>query len=133
MKKYIASTDVSVNVVLPNGKNVHIDFSPLSVKGSVYYTDDPEIQAALERHYKYGRLFKAAEVTFARGDKSDGSDMSDETEKSEKTCLTIVEVNDPEEAKDYLCEKFGTVRTKLKTLKNIKATAELHGIEFKGI
>lgn len=127
MKKYIASTDVSVNVVLANGKNIHIDFSPLSVKGSVYYTDDPEIQAALERHYKYGSLFKADGLTQAVADVADIADIAMDK------ALTIIEVNDPEEAKDYLCEKFGAVRTKLKTLKSIKATAELHGIEFKGI
>lgn len=58
MKKYIAKTNVSVNVVLSNGKNRHITFSPLTGGGSVYYTDDADIIEALERHYKCGTLFR---------------------------------------------------------------------------
>lgn len=57
MKKYIAKTNVSINVVLHNGVNRHIAFSALTGGGSVYYTDDPEIIQAMERHYKFGKLF----------------------------------------------------------------------------
>lgn len=58
MKKYIAKTNVSINIVLSNGKNRHIAFSPLTGGGSVFYTDDADIIDALERHYKYGTLFR---------------------------------------------------------------------------
>lgn len=58
MKRYIAKTNVSINVVLPSGANRHIAFSSLTGGGSVYYTDDPEIQKAMERHYKFGTLFR---------------------------------------------------------------------------
>lgn len=58
MKKYIAKTNVSINIVLPNGANRHIAFSALTGGGSVYYTDDPEIIQAMERHYKFGKLFR---------------------------------------------------------------------------
>lgn len=57
MKKYKAKTDVSINVTLQNGRNTRISFSPLTAGGSVFYTDDKEIQDALERHYKFGKLF----------------------------------------------------------------------------
>ena len=64
MKKYIAKTNVSINVLLPTGQNRHISFSALTGGGSVFYTDDKEIQEAMERHYKYGTLFRL-ERTFA--------------------------------------------------------------------
>lgn len=59
MKKYIAKTNVSINIVLPNGANRHIAFSALTGGGSVFYTDDPDIIQAMERHYKFGTLFRA--------------------------------------------------------------------------
>lgn len=59
MKKYIAKTNVSINVVLSSGANRHIAFSALTGGGSVFYTDDPEIIQAMERHYKFGTLFRA--------------------------------------------------------------------------
>lgn len=59
MKKYIAKTNVSINVVLPTGANRHIAFSALTGGGSVFYTDDPDIQKAMECHYKFGKLFRA--------------------------------------------------------------------------
>lgn len=59
MKKYIAKTNVSINVVLSNGTNCHIAFSAVTGGGSVFYTDDAEVIRALETHYKYGKLFRA--------------------------------------------------------------------------
>ena len=59
MKKYIAKTNVSINVVLPNGANRHIAFSALTGGGSVFYTEDADIIQAMERHYRFGKLFRA--------------------------------------------------------------------------
>lgn len=58
MKKYIAKTNVSINIVLAGGANRHISFSALTGGGSVFYTDDADIIEAMERHYKYGTLFR---------------------------------------------------------------------------
>lgn len=57
MKRYIAKTNVSINIVLASGANRHITFSSLTSGGSVFYTDDPEIEKAMESHYKFGKLF----------------------------------------------------------------------------
>ena len=62
-KKYTAKTDIALSVYLKSGKSVHVSFSALTGGGSVLYTDDEELQAALEAHPKYGRLFKL-EKTF---------------------------------------------------------------------
>ena len=58
MKKYSANTAISVSVTLPNGGSTRVSFSPLTDGASVYYTDDKEIQWALEHHYKFGKLFR---------------------------------------------------------------------------
>lgn len=58
IKKYSATTNVSINVVLKSGANRHIAFSAQTGGGSVFYTEDIDIQEAMERHYKYGTLFK---------------------------------------------------------------------------
>ncbi len=63
MKKYIANSDISVSVILPNGEGTRISFSTLSNGTSVFYTSDKDIQWALERHYKFGKLFRLAEET----------------------------------------------------------------------
>lgn len=78
MKKYSANTAISVSVTLPNGGNTRVSFSPLTDGASVYYTDDKEIQWALEHHYKFGKLFRltgesqeqAAPTTPKKGAKS---------------------------------------------------------------
>lgn len=58
MKKYKANTNVSVNVVLPSKKNLHISFIPLSDGSSVFQTDNEDIQRAIESHYNFGKLFR---------------------------------------------------------------------------
>lgn len=61
MKKYIANSDISVSVTLPNKKSTRISFSSLSNGMSVFYTSDKDIQWALEHHYKFGKLFRLVE------------------------------------------------------------------------
>lgn len=60
MKKYLANTTISVSVSLQNGGNARVSFSPLTDGSSVFYTDDKELQYALEHHYKFGKLFSLA-------------------------------------------------------------------------
>lgn len=60
IKTYRANTNVSINVVLASKKNFHVTFNGLSNGSSTYTTDNEEVQAAIERHYKFGKLFKLA-------------------------------------------------------------------------
>lgn len=60
MKKYTSKSDIAISVLLATKKSAHISFSPLTGGGSVFYTDDAELQTALEKHPKYGHLFKLA-------------------------------------------------------------------------
>jgi hypothetical protein len=127
-KKYIAKSDVSINVLLPSGKNMHVSFAPKTNGGSVYYTDVEDVQVALEKHYRFGKLYKV-DTTFT------------EEVKVEKPITPVVEgngmkqvhISDPDSAKAYLSEKFGVSRTKMKSLKSIKDEALAHNIEFVGL
>lgn len=58
IKTYKANTNVSINVVLPSKKNLHISFIPLSNGSSTFTTDNEEVMNAIERHYNFGKLFR---------------------------------------------------------------------------
>lgn len=145
MKKYIAKTNISINVVLSSGVNRHIAFDALTNGGSVFYTEDPEIQCALEHHYKFGRLFHLSPESIednsprcngslacvAKGNEATNTPENENVSETEG--LKPVVVSDPDSAKAYLADHFGISRTKLKTIKAIKDVAEANGIVFEGI
>ena len=58
IKTYKANTNVSINVVLPSKKNLHISFVPLSNGSSTFTTDNEDIMNAIESHYNFGKLFR---------------------------------------------------------------------------
>lgn len=58
IKTYKANTNVSINVVLPSKKNLHISFIPLSDGSSIFTTDNADVQKAIESHYNFGKLFR---------------------------------------------------------------------------
>lgn len=62
IKTYKANTNISINVVLPSKKNLHITFTPLSNGSSVFTTDNEELHKSIESHYKFGKLFKLHSV-----------------------------------------------------------------------
>ena len=62
IKTYKANTNVSINVVLPSKKNLHISFIPLSNGSSTFTTDNEEIMNAIECHYNFGKLFRLHSV-----------------------------------------------------------------------
>ena len=123
MKIYKAKSHISITVTL-RGANAHVSFSPLTGGGSTYTTNDAEMQAALEAHPKFGKLFKAIEVKPVEVKKK-AAPKKDEGNK--------VKVNSADDAKEYLIDKFGISRTKLRTIKAIKEAAEKKGIVFEGI
>ena len=125
IKTYISYSDISINVHT-NKKNVHITFRPYSAnKGSVFKTDDRDIQIAIERHYNFGKLFFLKEeyevIT---------TPQEEEIVSGDKLEIIEVKVNSMQEAKDYLADKYGISRTALRNPKSIEAEAEKYGIKF---
>lgn len=129
-KKYVAKTDLHISVMLKSKQSVHISFHSQTGGGSVFYTDNAEIQEALEKHPKFGKLFK--EVALPKVEPAKKA-VKTEAEPPAENNVNKVEVTDLDDAKDYLSERFGVSRTKLRSKANIMAEAEKHKIEFVGI
>jgi hypothetical protein len=128
-KRYKAKSDVSINVSLPSGKNLHIAFSPITNGGSVYYTDVEDVQKGLEAHSKFGKLFRLDESFDENAEKT----KKIEPKPIITTGVKKIVISDPDAAKTYLSEEFGISRTKMKTIKAIKDEAMAHNIEFEGL
>ena len=125
-KKYKAKSHVSLSVALSSGKSTHVTFSPLTGGGSVYYTDNPELQRALEHHPKYGKLFKVDEsepaVAAAAPAKAAPDKPADGVKEMKFACL--------DDAKDWLVDKYGLSRTKLRSRTAIIEAGKKEGIEL---
>lgn len=188
-KKYIAKSHISLSVRVSDKASAHITFSALTGGGSVFYTDDENLQQALEKHHKFGKLFKEdktfteqtavkkakaatpvkveattkpattpnptednnaedkkVEDNNAEDKNADDntpinpteSDMDDSNAEEDNTTeaegnVTKITITCLDDAKDYLSEKFGISRTKLRSKKAIEEAAADNGIEFVGI
>ena len=146
MKRYISKSHISISVTDTDGNHAHISFTPLTLGGSVFYTSDEKLQAAIERHYKFGSLFWAEELdetpsraakevsTVTDAAESTGEEAQDAEDTVEAAySLKTVQVSDLGTAKDYLANTYGVSRTKLKTKASVIATAAANGIVFEGL
>lgn len=127
-KRYKSSSHVSLNVSLGKGKSVHVSFTALTGGGSVYYTDDEKLQKALERHARYGKIFRL-DPTFVET-KVPAKEQSEEPLSTEGSGLKVIKVASLDDAKSYLVETFDISRTKLRSKKQIEDAAAANGIEF---
>lgn len=126
--KFVSKTHVAINVVLKNGTNMHVTFMELTGKGSVYYTDSPAVAEALRNHYKYGKLFKeeqepAKKAATKTAGKTAGEAGNTATAEAPKT-ENIKEFSNNEDAKDYLAERYGISRSKMRTRAAIEEAAK---------
>ncbi len=126
-KKYKAKSQIALNVVLGTGKSVHVSFSAQTGGGSIYYTDNKELQNALERHPKFGRLFKrddsepVAVSAPAEAPSVDDAGAGGLKEMS-FACL--------DDAKDFLVDRYGMSRTKLRSQSAIEEAGRQEGYAF---
>ena len=138
IKKYTSKSTIAINVSLGDGKNIHVSFGAVTGRGSVYYTNDEALQAALEKHHQYGRLFKLQETIDEQPASVDSPEGGEEatarpTDTLHADAGSMVHVDGLDDAKEYLCEHFGISRTKLRTKKSILDAASSSGIAFDGI
>ena len=138
IKKYTSKSTIAINVSLGEGKNIHVSFGAVTGSGSVYYTNDEALQAALEKHHQYGRLFKLQETIDEQPASVDSPEGGEEatarpTETLHADAGSMVHVDGLDDAKEYLCEHFGISRTKLRTKASIIGAATTNGIVFDGI
>ncbi|WP_290169736.1 hypothetical protein [uncultured Muribaculum sp.] len=131
MKSYKATTSLSINIVLPSGANKHIAFSPVTDGSSVFYTPDPDIQWGLEHHHKFGKLFILSTTDPLPAQPASAvTAQPASTASTTPSQLTTVNVTDLDDAKDYLADKFGMSRTKLRSRDSIESAAKQVGIKF---
>lgn len=131
IKKYQSRSAISVSILLESNKSIHIAFIAQSNGGSVFVTDNESIQNALERHYKYGTLFKLASTE--KDSPKESNRKTEEEHEENKDEKRRVTVSDIAAAKDFLAETFGVSRTSLRSEKAILEVAEQHNIEFEGL
>lgn len=138
--KYKAYTTLSINV-LKGATPYRIKFSASVNGSSIYVTYDKDIIRALKKHPQYNKAF------FPIG--TEDVDMEDETEdpkehkietqddqqteeKNDKETI-IVEVDSPQDAKDYLREHHNVPVSSMRSKAKIRIEAEKRGIVFKGL
>ena len=127
-KKYIANTHISLTIAMAEGKNAHISFTPHTGGGSVYYAKDERVQNALEKHPKFGKLFNI--------DKYYTEVIPEEVKpvvKPTKSTIKEINVTCLDDAKDYLSEKYGVSRTKMRSAEGIKSIASANNGVFIGL
>ena len=131
IKHYKSKTSIAINVVLKSKKNMHVAFTAQSDGSSVYSTDNPDVQYAIEHHYKYGKLFRLVD---ARDDKEETESHNPETtDEKPESKIRKVKMSDIAAAKDFLADTFGISRTSLRSEKAILDAAKEHHIEFEGL
>lgn len=132
LKKYKSKSCVSINVVLPTGGNTHICFSAKTGGGSVYYTENETIQKGLEGHPKYGKLFVLENEMAAKKPSAKVQKAAVTAEQPAKAENKLVEVkmscND--DAKDYVADKFGVSRSKMRSRTDIEKVAAENGVKI---
>ena len=132
-KKYSASSHVSINVRV-NGTHVHVTFTPLTVGGSFFVTDNASLQEALERHPRFGSLFVAEEPASASvADEASSTSAAKDALPGSPSDIPRVKVSCLDDAKEYLVEQFGGSRTRLRSRAAIEAAAAANGVVFEGL
>ena len=149
LKKYKAKSLISISVTLATGGNTHISFSPVTGGGSVYYTENEKIQAGLEGHPKYGKLFTLEEtVANATGTTAkaagttakavvpqptteEGTQQGEEGASDGEGTGSVYELKAAcnDDAKDWLADKFGVSRSKMRSRQDIEKVAENNGVK----
>lgn len=125
-KRYIAKSLVSISVRISDKANSHITFAPQTGgTKSVLYTDNEELQKALEAHPRFGKLFHLDTSFQPKVAVAAPAPAAKRTKKIKVSCL--------DDAKEYLCDKFEVSRTKLNSEKSIIEFAASKNIEFVGI
>lgn len=139
LKRYKSKSCISISVRLATGGTTHISFSPIT-GGSVYYSDNEKIQAGLEAHPKYGRLFVEDKTLAKEQRATDHATGTVETvgESAEEQQGTVKEDNDfvevkmacNDDAKDYVADKFGVSRSKMRSRADIEKVAADNGVKI---
>lgn len=133
LKIYRASSDVCFNIGYKRGFK-RVSFHGKSTGGSVYYTRDEDEQRGIEAHPWFGGLIRLEETVDEAKEAAEEKRRTEAKAKKAKEESRIVkEVSSLAEAKDYLADKTGVSRTKMRDKASILQIAAEHNIELKGL
>ena len=131
-KVYQAGSDLSFSVNMKNGQR-RIVFEPQSHGTSVYSTRNTEEQNAIEKHYWFKDKFWILEAVDEKKAAAEAKKKAAAESKKKEQEKNTHYVEDLQDAKDYLAEKFGVSRSKMKTKDEILAVAKEKGVELEGL
>ena len=135
IKHYISDSHIAINVTLESGESIHLSFIALSNGGSVFSTDNEDLQKAIEQHYRFGDLFNLDHIEEVKNtsETANEDDGHSSVGESKSDNIHKIAVNDLGEAKNYLADTLGISRTSLRSLKTIVEVAKANNIEFEGL
>lgn len=123
MYKFTSKSHVALSVPLEKG-NAHISFIEKTGQGSVFYTDNEKLAKAMRKHPKFGKLFREEEIKEeAKEEVSDAPDITDDGTKQPE-----VSFSNNEDAKEYLADRFGVSRSKLRTRQEMEEVAKANNL-----
>ncbi|MBO4607563.1 MAG: hypothetical protein J5682_06650 [Prevotella sp.] len=129
-KTYHSNTEIVINVrKAKSQKMTHIRFEPFTLGGSMFVTDDPDLQEAIERHRDFGTLFtvqvEPPPLLFVG---PDGIPEADSADQETANNAHILDFDSMSEAKDYVADTFGVSRTSMRTKEQIETAAAQNGL-----
>ena len=99
-----------------------------TTNGRAYYmTDDEELQKGIERHPWFKSKFFLESIEEQSADKQTSDKQTSEKAKKELVEMSFQTLAD---AKSYLAEKFGVVRSNIKTQEAAISAGEANGVKI---
>ena len=137
-KSYRAYGSVVSLGVYAHGRNMRAEFAPVSnydgMGGSIYITEDEEVQEALEKRADYGQLFVLVDNKSWDEQKDGASDAECQTQDTVKEReLKTVKVESIADAKIWLMDNCGWKPASRVTKKGLTEAAEAYGVVFEGV
>lgn len=137
LKVYGVKSLMEWQCVIPYGKTkFHFAFTDgattsQGVTPARFRTTNPIFQRVIESssYFKAGKIILEKRVVL----EADADAPAEVAEKESPAEVVEVNVSCLDDAKDYLSEKFGESRTKMRTSKAIIELGEAHNIKFVGI
>lgn len=126
MYKFTAKSHIALSVPMEKG-NAHISFVEKTGAGSTFYTDNKKVAEALRKHPKFGKLFREEEVK-VETKKPKAAVATGDGEGAGGSSAQKVPFSNNEDAKEYLADRFGVSRSKLRTRQEMEAVAKENGI-----
>lgn len=118
---------------MEDGRQKRLSFTPQTLGGSVYFSRDEVEQRAIESHPWFGdKVFLREAIDEEKMAEEARKKEEQNTKKAESDIVTH-KVTSLSDAKDYLAERFGISRSRLRTKAAIMSSAKEHGVILEGL